>query len=152
MSTSMFKVRARTLPIFAGILLSLAIALVGCGKAAPSTGGSGSGGSSSGGGTTSDTIYMNSTNFTVHSITVSANQPVKFSDTVGGGGLHIICVGTGTGGTNTCLKSGNVPASLLGKGTTFNPGDTKDFTFTTPGTYRVICIVHPGMYIDIVAK
>lgn len=33
----------------------------------------------------------------------------------------------------------------------FNPGETKDFTFTKPGAYHVICTIHLGMYIDITA-
>lgn len=122
------------------LLLLLGIAMAGCGKATSGNGGNGG---------ASSTVSMNSTNFTQHSLTVAVNQPVHFSDTTDGGGLHIICVGTGNGGTNSCLKSGNAPAGLLGSGTTFNPGDTKDFTFTIAGIYHVICTIHPGMYIDI---
>ena len=43
------------------------------------------------------------------------------------------------------------PTGLLGKGTTFNAGEMMKFTFT-PGTYHVICIIHPGMYINITAQ
>ena len=136
---------ARLLPVV--LILLLGIAAVGCGKA--STGGANGGGS---GGSVSDTIYMDPTNFTQHSITVAANQPAHFSDTKQGGGLHILCVGTGTGGTNTCSNSGDAPAGLLGQGTTINPGEVKDFTFTKPGAYHVICTIHPGMYIDITVQ
>ena len=136
---------ARLLPVL--LILGLSIVVVGCGKA--STGGANGGGS---GGSVSNTVYMDPTNFTQHAITVAANQPVHFSDTKQGGGLHILCVGTGTGGTNTCSNSGNAPTGLLGKGTTFNPGEVKDFTFTKPGAYHVICTVHPGMYIDITVQ
>ncbi|MGO8946719.1 MAG: plastocyanin/azurin family copper-binding protein [Ktedonobacterales bacterium] len=134
------------------VLLLLVLALASCGNTATGSENSSSNGSTSSGGTVSNTVYMNSSDFTVHNITVAANQPVHFSDTVDGGGLHIICLGTGNGGTNTCLQNGDAPAGLLGKGTTFNPGETKDFTFTAPGTYHVICTVHPGMYIDITAS
>ncbi len=129
------------------ILLMLGVALAGCGKASP--GSSNSGGSGRG---VSDTVNMDPTNFTQHTISVAVNQPVHFSDNTDGGGLHILCVGTGNGGTNTCSKSGNAPAGLLGQGTMFNPGETKDFTFTTPGTYHVICTIHPDMYIDITVQ
>lgn len=136
---------ARLLPVV--LILLLGIAAVGCGKA--STGGASGGGSS---GRVSNTVYMDPTNFTQHAITVATNQPIHFSDTKQGGGLHILCVGTGTGGTNTCSQSGDAPAGLLGKGTTVNPGEVKDFTFTKPGAYHVICTIHPGMYIDITVQ
>ena len=136
---------ARLLPVL--LILGLSIVVVGCGKA--STGGANGGGS---GGSVSNTVYMDPTNFTQHAITVAANQPVHFSDTKQGGGLHILCVGTGTGGTNTCSNSGDAPAGLLGQGTTINPGEVKDFTFTKPGAYHVICTIHPDMYIDITVQ
>ena len=136
---------ARLLPVL--LILGLSIVVVGCGKA--STGGANGGGS---GGSVSNTVYMDPTNFTQHAITVAANQPVHFSDTKQGGGLHILCVGTGTGGTNTCSNSGDAPSGLLGQGTTINPGEVKDFTFTKPGAYHVICTIHPDMYIDITVQ
>lgn len=136
---------ARLLPVL--LILGVSIAVVGCGKA--STGGSTGGGS---GGSAANTVYMDPSNFTQHSITVAANQPVHFNDTTNSGGLHILCVGTGNGGTNTCSKTGSAPSGLLGNGTTFNPGDTKGFTFTKPGAYHVICTIHPGMYIDITVQ
>lgn len=125
-------------------ILVLAFALAGCGTAASGA----SGGSSA----ATNTIFMNGSNFTQHSITVPANTPVSFSDTVDGGGTHILCLGTGNGGSTTCDTTGNVPAGLLGSGTTFNPGQVTHFTFTTPGTYRIICTIHPGMYIDVTAR
>jgi plastocyanin len=140
---NMRRILLRLLPI----LLLLGIVLAGCGKASP---GSNNGGGAGGG--ASSTVNMDPTNSTQHSITVAVNQPVHFSDNTDGGGLHILCVGTGNGGTNTCTKSGNAPAGLLGQGTTFNPGETKDFTFTKPGAYHVICTIHPGMYIDITVQ
>ena len=71
------------------ILLMLGTALAGCGKANP--GSSTGGGSGSG---ASDTVNMDPTNFTQHTISVAVNQPVHFSDNTDGGGLHILCVGT----------------------------------------------------------
>ena len=136
---------ARVLPVL--FILAVGIAMLGCGQG--SSGGANGAGS---GGGVSNTVYMDPTNFTQHAVTVAANQPIYFSDTKQGGGLHILCVGTGTGGTNTCSNSGNAPTGLLGKGTTFNPGEVKDFTFTKPGAYHVICTVHPGMYIDITVQ
>lgn len=136
---------ARVLPVL--FILAVGIAMLGCGQG--STGGA-NGGSS--GGRVSNTVYMDPTNFTQHAITVAVNQPIHFSDTKQGGGLHILCVGTGTGGTNTCSHNGNAPTGLLGKGTTFNPGEVKDFIFTKPGAYHVICTIHPDMYIDVTVQ
>lgn len=67
------------------ILLIPGIALAGCGKASP---GSSNGGGSGGG--ASDTVKMDPTNFTQHTITIVVNQPVHFSDNTDGGGLHIL--------------------------------------------------------------
>lgn len=135
---------AKFLPVL--LILAVSIAVVGCGQgSAGGTSGGGSGG-------VSNTVYMDPTNFTQHAVTVAANQPVHFSDTKQGGGLHILCVGTGNGGTNSCSKSGDAPTGLLGDGTTFNPGEVKDFTFTKAGAYHVICTIHPDMYIDITVQ
>jgi len=133
--------------VLAATLLAIgAFAVAGCGKAAGGGGGSTTSGS--------QTISMNSDNFTAHAITVKANMPVHFDDTTSGGGYHIVCIGTGDGGTNTCAAagSGSGPSELYGAGITFNGGDSKDITFTTPGTYHVICTVHSGMFIDVTVQ
>src|SRR5579884_3869352 len=98
-----------------------------------------------GGGGGGTTIGMNPTDFTEHSATVTAGQPVTFDDTVSGGGVHVLCVGTGNGGTQSCDTSSmspNAPTELLGAGLTFNAGDKKQVTFANPGTYHVICTIH----------
>jgi plastocyanin len=131
------------------LVLALAVvAVVGCGNGSP-------GASSSGGG---PTVEMGQTNFVQHSITVQAGKPVHFDDTADGGGVHVLCVGTGNGGTgtSTCYQAGNAPpntpSELLSPGLTFNIGDKKDITFPAPGTYHVICTIHQGMYIDITVR
>lgn len=125
------------------LLLVLALAVIGCGK-------------TPGGGQTSgpppNTVTMTSDNFAAHALTVKAGAPVTFNDPSNGGNIHVLCVGTGTGGTNTCTASGSGPSGLYGTGTTFNAGDSKDFTFTTAGAYHVICTLHPGMFIDITVQ
>lgn len=128
----------------ATLLLIGAFAVAGCGKPV-------------GGGTTSSgspTISMDANNFTAHSLSVKVNQDVKMDNTVGGGGYHILCFGTGNGGEGdgACEKSGNGPSDFYGSGTVFNTGETKTITFTTAGTYHLICTVHPGMYIDITVQ
>ena len=129
----MKKVALASIPL----LLILALVVGGCGKQV--------GGTSSNTGPT-DTIGMDSSNFTLGSgsqtaLTVKAGTPVHFDDTIGGGGYHIICVGK----QPSCDASGDGPAELYGKGTTFQNGDKKDFTFTKAGTYIIICTVHSNM-------
>lgn len=130
----------RALPL---LMVVGAAAIAGCGSSSSS--------GSSGGGAT---VEMNQTNFAQHSITVQAGKPVHFDDTAGGGGVHVLCVGTGNGGDgNTCYQAAkappNTPSELIGSGTTFNVSDKKDITFPAAGTYHVICTIHQGMYIDI---
>lgn len=139
----MKKIAALILPL----LLVVAVGIAACGKT-PGGGGNGGGGSPAG-----DTISMDAANFTQHGITVKINTPVHLDDTAnGGGGTHIICLGTGNGGTNSCSASGTVPSVLLNSGLMVQSGDKKDVTFTTAGTYHIICTLHTGMFIDVTVK
>ena len=131
------------------LLLILGFAAVaGCGSSPSSGGGSGTSTSAQ------TSIGMDPTNFATHSITVKANTPITLDDTLNGGGFHIICVGTGNGGTgpNACDKSGNGPSQLYGDGMTVQTGSKPTITFPTTGSYHVICTVHPGMYIDVTVQ
>ncbi|WIG57407.1 MAG: hypothetical protein OJF49_000151 [Ktedonobacterales bacterium] len=137
----MKKMALLTVPL----ALVFALAVMGCGKT-PGTS------TTSGPSAPANTIQMDATNFTAKTITVTANTPVHFDDTVAGGGYHIVCVADGTAYSATCLTSGDAPAELLGQGTTFQGGETKDITFTKPGTYNVVCTVHPGMQIIVTVQ
>lgn len=150
------------------LLLILGFALAGCGAGNSANGpgpsyGPGTplttptGTATSGPGTSGapqSTIGMEASNFTQHSITVKANTPVTLDDTVNGGGFHILCVGSGQGGTGpaACDKSGNGPSQLYGNGLTVQNGTKPTITFPTAGTYHVICTVHPGMFIDVTVQ
>lgn len=127
------------------LLLVGAFAIAGCGKTPGGTSTSTSG---------PPTISMDANDFTAHSITVKVNQDVKMDNTVGGGGFHILCFGTGNGGTGdgACDKSGSGPSDYYGSGVQYPNGTTKTITFTTAGKYHLICTVHPGMYIDITVQ
>jgi plastocyanin len=129
--------------LLAIVMLASALALGACGKQ------SGGDTTSGGAGPLTTSIQMNATNFVLHAVQVKADAPVTLDNTVGGGGTHILCVGTGTGGTNTCLSSGNGPSALYGAGDTVTAGSTTNVTFANTGTYHVICTVHPGMFIDV---
>lgn len=137
---------------FALMLFPLALAgvlvVAACGKTPGGTG------NTSGTPTMTDTIGMEAQNFSLHAVEVKVNTPVTFDDTVNGGGTHIICIGTGSGGTTTCSPagSGNGPSQLYGSGVTFNAGSSSDkqqFTFPNTGTYHIICTIHVGMYVDV---
>jgi plastocyanin len=100
---------------------------------------------------------MTTSNFTTHSATVLEGQPVTFDDTINGGAVHILCVGSGTGGEgsdhcDSATQAADAPAVLVGQGLIIMAGEKKQITFPTAGSYHVICTVHPGMYIDITAK
>ena len=131
------------------LLLTFAFVVAGCGSS-PSGGSNGSGGGTS----AASTIDMDATNFTTHSITVKANTPITLDNTVGGGGFHILCIGTGNGGTgpSDCDKSGNGPSQLYGDGMTIQAGQKPTVTFPNTGVYHVICTVHPGMHIDVTVQ
>lgn len=128
----------------APMLLILALALGGCGKQAGVTTG---GGTSSAPGT-ANTIGMTADQFSTKTVTAKVGTPVHFDDSVAGGGYHIVCVGKG----QTCDASGNGPAELYGKGITFNNGDKKDITFSTAGTYTIICTVHQNMVMTLTVQ
>jgi plastocyanin len=133
------------------LVLLCVLVVAGCGST-PSSGSSSSGGNSSG--SSGNTITMTSSNFTQHSITVQSSQPVVFDDPSATGGTHQLCVGTGNGGTSSCdtaSQAPNAPSQLTGSGMTFNPGDKVSITFK-PGSYHIICTIHPGMYIDVTAQ
>ncbi len=140
----MKKVALASIPL----LLILALVVVGCGKQPAGTGGTG--GTATG---PANTIGMDAQSFTTGSgpqtaLTVKAGTPVTFDDTITGGGYHIICVGT----QPTCAPSGDGPAELYGKGTTFQNGDKKEFTFTKAGTYTIICTVHSNMVLTLTGQ
>ena len=131
------------------LALFVALVLAGCGSSSSSGSTSGGGGDSGG-----NTITMTSNTFTQKSITVQASQPVVFDDPSASGGTHQVCVGTGNGGTSSCdtaSQAPNAPSQLVGSGMTFNPGDKMSFTFK-PGSYHIICTIHPGMFIDVTAQ
>ena len=128
-------------------LLCLTLALIGCGKQVGTTSNTPS--------APPNTIGMGTTTFDQKSITVKANTPVHFVDTTGGGGVHIVCVAPGNSYSTNCQTASsapNAPKELLAPGMNFSPGDNKDITFTTAGTYNVVCTVHPGMQIVVTVQ
>jgi plastocyanin len=123
------------------VLLMVALALFGCGKvpgvhnhigpSVPNT-----------------TVQMGPTNFVQTTRTIQAGQSLLFDNTVGGGGLHIICLGT----SQVCDSSAQGPSDLMHGGFTINPGATKSVTFPTAGTYKITCTVHSNMNLTLTVQ
>ncbi len=87
--------------------------------------------------------------FATSAITINAGQVVHFTDPVGTGGTHDICLGA----HGTCDKSAQGPQALQGDGFTISAGDPpKDVTFDTPGTYKITCSIHPTMNLTVTVR
>jgi plastocyanin len=95
-------------------------------------------------------VQMGVADFEQHRITIQAGQAVHFVDPGIGGGVHILCVGHNL----KCIAAPGVPPALdTPVGLTFNPGDpARDVVFATPGTYEVICTIHPGMVLMVTVR
>jgi plastocyanin len=87
-------------------------------------------------------VSMTGAEFSVTSITIAAGQAVHFTDQVGIGATHIVCLGI----DGKCDTTAQGPKELQGGGFTINAGDPpKDVVFTTPGVYKITCSIHPSM-------
>jgi plastocyanin len=143
------QMKKRALAVVPMVLL-LILALGGCGKSASDGGpGSNTGNGNNGGACkTTQTISLGQVDFVDHCVTVSANQTVTFDDPTGTGGVHMIC----TGSDGKCAADSNAPSDLAAPGFTIQPGEQKQITFTTPGTYKIACTVHPAMNLTLTVK
>jgi plastocyanin len=101
------------------------------------------------GGPASKEVDMGIATFQQDSVTIQAGQAIHFSDPAYGGGVHVLCVGQNL----RCVPQAGAPDALDGAtGITFNPGDTRDIVFSTPGSYDVICTIHPGMVVTVIVQ
>ena len=74
------------------------------------------------------------------SVTIKAGQQVTFDDSAGG--THVLVIGSG----GQFKAQSGAPAELNNaNGVAFTPGDTKQITFPTAGTYKITCKIHPSM-------
>lgn len=131
------------------LTLTLALALGACGK--PAAGGGPGQGTGTGAGAacaTSQTIGLTTVDFAQKCVTVSANQAVTFDDPTSGGGIHIICAGE----NGQCVANASAPKELGSPGFQIQPGQQQKVTFTTPGTYKLACTVHPAMNMTVIVK
>lgn len=98
----------------------------------------------------SNEVDMGISSFIQQRVTIKAGQSVKFVDPSGSGGVHLICVGTNL----TCRATPGTPKLLAGPNAlTMSNGDPPiNVPFMTPGAYKVICTIHPGMEVTIEVK
>lgn len=128
----MYRRYGRVLVVFACLFLAALLALSACG---------------SNGGAALNEVDMGVAAFQQSSVSIKAGQSVRFVDPANGGGTHLLCVGKST----ECIPRQDAPAELnTTNGLAFNPGDAaKDIVFAHPGTYVVVCIIHPNMEVTV---
>ncbi len=98
----------------------------------------------------SNEVRLGISTFLTEKVTIKAGQSVMFVDSAAAGGIHYLCVGQG----QQCRPTPGTPAQLTNpNGLLFKNGDPPvNITFKTPGTYSVICTIHPGMVMTVVVK
>lgn len=120
------------------LLLVIALAVVGCSQAAGGNGGS----------YTTPDVTMDDHDFDHSSLTISAGTTVKFIDPQSAS-QHILCAGE----NGQCDTSASGPSALTGGNSLpIAPGETKEVTFDTPGTYKIACTLHPMMNLTITVQ
>lgn len=120
------------------VLLMVALVLFGCGKIPGIH-------NNTGPSVPDTTVQMGTTTFVQTTRTIKAGQSLLFDDSVGGGGLHIICLGNNM----ACDNSAQGPAALMHGGFNIQPGKTMSVTFPSAGVYKITCIVHPNMNLTV---
>ena len=101
------------------------------------------------GATAANEVSMAGSDFSMTSVTIKAGQSVHFTDPAGVGATHIVCLGN----EGNCDSAAQGPQALEGSGFTINAGDPpKDVTFTTAGTYKITCSLHPSMNLTVTVQ
>ena len=94
-------------------------------------------------------VSMAGSDFSATNVIIKAGQSVLFTDPAGVGATHIVCLGN----EGNCDSTAQGPQALEGGGFTINAGDPpKDITFTTPGTYKITCSLHPSMNLTVMMR
>ena len=122
--------KTRTTGTIAPLVLLALLALAACGQGA----------------TAANEVSMAGSDFSMTSVTIKAGQSVHFTDPAGVGATHIVCLGN----EGNCDSAAQGPQALEGGGFTINAGDPpKDVNFTTAGTYKITCSLHPSMNLTV---
>jgi plastocyanin len=135
---SISSIPSTTRALAVALLLTGALTLAACG------GGGGGGGNAGTPGPVTATITMAYSDFagtgtaTTPSVTIKAGEAVAFVDPTSGGGTHNLV----TGSQGQFSAEAGAPAAFTSSGIMFRPGDTKDITFPTAGTYHITCTIH----------
>ncbi len=125
--------KTRTTGTIAPLVLLALLALAACGQGA----------------TAANEVSMAGSDFSMTSVTIKAGQSVHFTDPAGVGATHIVCLGN----EGNCDSAAQGPQALEGSGFTINAGDPpKDVTFTTAGTYKITCSLHPSMNLTVTVQ
>jgi plastocyanin len=125
--------KMRTTGTIAPLVLLALLALAACGQGA----------------TAANEVSMAGSDFSMTSVTIKAGQSVHFTDPAGVGATHIVCLGN----EGNCDSAAQGPQALEGSGFTINAGDPpKDVTFTTAGTYKITCSLHPSMNLTVTVQ
>ncbi|HZC05618.1 MAG TPA: hypothetical protein VE338_08250 [Ktedonobacterales bacterium] len=106
--------------------------------------------SNGGAATSSNEVRMGISSFLQQQVTIKAGESVKFVDSAQAGGIHYLCVGQ----NQRCQPTPGTPAQLANpQGLLFKNGQPPALIqFKTPGVYKVICLIHPGMEVTVVVK
>jgi len=123
--------------IIALLLLTLALAVAGCG---------GSSGGASGG--ASNEVDLGAASFEQTSVTLNGGQALHIVDPQASGGTHNLCIGQ----NGNCDSTMSGPSELQRPGMMINAGETKDITFSAAGTYHITCTIHPNMNLTVAVK
>src|SRR5262249_40724030 len=95
-----------------------------------------------------NTVSMDLANFHQDSLAIKSGETVHFVNPVNGD-PHALCIGK----DNQCAPQTGAPEKLNSTNpVTTNPADTLAVVFATPGTYLVICTLHPGMQVTITVQ
>jgi plastocyanin len=125
--------KTHTTGTIAPLVLLALLALAACGQGA----------------TAANEVSMAGSDFSVTSVTIKAGQSVHFTDPAGVGATHIVCLGN----EGSCDSAAQGPQALEGSGFTINAGDPpKDVAFTTAGTYKITCSLHPSMNLTVTVQ
>jgi plastocyanin len=93
-------------------------------------------------------VAMTQLDFARHSLTVPAGTAIRFTNPAVGI-THVLCIGANA----TCTPNAAGPTELTtSDGLVFAAGQEKDVTFDTPGTYKIACMLHPGMNLTITVQ
>jgi plastocyanin len=93
-------------------------------------------------------VRMNAADFEQTTITIKAGTALHLADEQSGT-THLLCLGK----DGQCDPSAQGPTQLSSSNPLeVDPGQTKDITFDTPGTYAITCTIHPGMELTVTVQ